>query len=346
MNVLLTCAGRRAYEIGAFRRAVDGRGSVFACDADHSAPALQMADDSFVVPPIEAPDYVATLLKLCERHAVGLVIPAFEPELPLLAARRADFAAVGTDVLVSSDEVIATCYDKVASAAFLAECGVRSPRTYLSLDGALAALRSGELAYPVMVKPRFGVSSIGNHMADDEEELRFFYGQCRKQIAATFLASSSTDDPAKSVLIQEAIDGEEYGLDIVNDLDGHYACTFVKRKLRMRAGQTDRAATVDDPRLEALGALIGRGLGHRGILDCDVFVDRDGDCVIDLNPRFGGGYPFSHLAGANVPAALIAWAEGREPDPAWLRVAPDRASRSRGTISSSWLPVPHTTREH
>jgi carbamoyl-phosphate synthase large subunit len=91
----------------------------------------------------------------------------------------------------------------------------------------------------------------------------------------------------------------------------------------MRAGQTDRAATVDDPRLQALGELIGRRLGHRGILDCDAFVDRDGICVIDLNPRFGGGYPYSHLAGANLPAAFLAWAHGERPDPDWLRITPD-----------------------
>jgi carbamoyl-phosphate synthase large subunit len=167
------------------------------------------------------------------------------------------------------------------------------------------------------------VSSIGSHFADDDEELAFFFRQCRKQIGATFLASSSAADPESAVLIQESIDGDEYGIDIVNDLDGQYACTFVKRKLRMRAGQTDRAVTVDDPRLEAVGALIGRRLGQRGILDCDLFVDREGVCVIDLNPRFGGGYPFSHLAGANVPAALIAWAGGTAVDQKWLRVTPN-----------------------
>ena len=321
MNVLLTCAGRRSYEIGAFRDAVDGHGHVFACDADPSAPALRMADRSFIVPRIEAAGYVDTLIELCRQNEVGLLIPAFEPELPLLASRRREFEAVGTIVLVSSEEVIATCYDKVASASFLAGCGVRSPRTYLTLDSAGAALRDHELAFPVMVKPRFGVSSIGIQRADDAEELAFAVRQCRKQIAATFLAGSTATDPAASVLIQEALDGQEYGLDIVNDLVGGYACTFVKRKLRMRAGQTDRATTVDDPRLDALGALIGRGLGHRGVLDCDLFVDREGICVIDLNPRFGGGYPFSHLAGANLPAALIAWASGREPDPSWLQVA-------------------------
>lgn len=322
MNVLLTCAGRRSYEIGAFKQAVEGLGRVFACDADPSAPALRMADESFIVPRIEADGYVDTLIELCRDNKVGLLIPAFEPELPLLAGRRSDFEAVGTTVLISSDEVIATCHDKVASAAFLAELGIRSPRTYLSVDSATAALRAGELAFPLMVKPRFGVSSIGIERVDDAEELAYAYRQCRKQIEATFLAGSSAADPDASVLIQESLVGAEYGLDIVNDLDGRYVCTFVKRKLRMRAGQTDRATTVDDPRLEALGEHIARGLCHRGILDCDVFVNGEDVWVIDLNPRFGGGYPFSHLAGANLPAAFIAWAADRRPDPSWLRVTP------------------------
>lgn len=322
MNVLLTCAGRRSYEIGAFKDAVRGQGTVLACDADPNAPALQMADGAFVVPRIDADDYVDELVRLCAHHHVGLLIPAFEPELPILAEREADFQAIGTIVLVSSPEVIATCYDKIRTATFLAGIGIRSPRTYLSLADAGSALRTGELAYPVMVKPRFGVSSIGNHLAEDDAELTFYFDQCRRQIAATFLASSSANDPASAVLVQEGLDGQEYGLDIVNDLDGTYACTFVKRKLRMRAGQTDRAATVDDPDLLALGARIGTSLSHRGILDCDAFIDRDGICVIDLNPRFGGGYPFSHMAGANLPAALIAWAEDRDVDATWLRVRP------------------------
>jgi carbamoyl-phosphate synthase large subunit len=323
VNVLLTCAGRRSYEIGAFRQAIDGLGQVLACDADPNAPGLQMADEAFVVPRIDADDYVDKLLELCARHEVGLVVPAFEPELPLLAARRSDFESIGTTVLVSSPEVIATCYDKVATAAFLADCGVRSPRTYLSLQAARAGLRDGQIGYPVMVKPRFGVSSIGTQMADDDAELAFFYAYCRKQIAASLLATSSAADPDTAVLVQEALKGDEYGLDIVNDLAGAYATTFVKRKLRMRAGQTDRAATVDDPALLAVGERIGRRLGHRGILDADAFVDAQGICVIDLNPRFGGGYPFSHLAGADLPAAMIAWAGGRTPDPSWLRVAPN-----------------------
>ena len=120
--------------------------------------------------------------------------------------------------------------------------------------------------------------------------------------------------------------GEEYGMDVINDLNGDYVCTFIKRKIRMRAGQTDQAVTVRDDRLEMIGQRIGEKLGHIGLLDCDAFTTKHGCYVIDMNPRIGGGYPFSHIAGANLPAALVAWASGQAPNPAWFNIEPDVAA--------------------
>jgi carbamoyl-phosphate synthase large subunit len=125
-------------------------------------------------------------------------------------------------------------------------------------------------------------------------------------------------------------------MDVINDLSGSYVCTFIKRKIRMRAGQTDQAVTVRDDRLE----LIGENLAHIGILDCDLFVTGHGCYVIDINPRGGGGYPFSHIAGANLPAALIAWANGQQPDPAWFRIEPNvAASRGDTLVVTNEKPV-------
>jgi len=108
--------------------------------------------------------------------------------------------------------------------------------------------------------------------------------------------------------------------------EGRYVTTFVKRKLSMRAEETDRAITVDDPVLSALGETLGRRLGHTGNLDCDVFVGDGEPAVVELNPRFGGGYRFSHAAGADVPAALVAWASGLTADACWLEASPGVAS--------------------
>lgn len=123
------------------------------------------------------------------------------------------------------------------------------------------------------------------------------------------------------MIIQPFSDGQEYGVDIVNDINGNFAACFVKYKVAMRSGETDVAETVVFPQIEAVVRKISSVTQHPGNMDTDFFVTDNGKIfLLEMNPRFGGGYPFSHEAGANVPAALIAWAKGEEPDPYWLKI--------------------------
>jgi carbamoyl-phosphate synthase large subunit len=348
VNVILTSAGRRSYSVEVFKEAVGDCGRVFACDCSADAPALQKADQGFIVPRIDEDDYVDTLLAICNDYQIGLLIPALEPELLLLATNRARFLAVGTVPLVSDPEIIATCCDKLATYNFLSKCGLLTPRTFDSLAVARTALSRGDIAFPLVVKPRWGVSSIGMHCPDDDDELELFYSVTKKQIEHGFLAELSTTDSQRNVLIQERLVGEEYGMDVVNDLNGNYVCTFIRRKIRMRAGQTDQSVTVRDDRLEMIGQTIGEKLRQIGLLDCDAFITKHGCYVIDMNPRIGGGYPFSHIAGANLPAALIAWASCQQADPAWFHIEPNvAASRFDSFIVTNGNPpqIAHPTIE-
>ena len=146
------------------------------------------------------------------------------------------------------------------------------------------------------------------------------YRLVKKKLKRTILAEASATDEEQSVLIQEKVCGQEYGLDIINDLQGGYVTTIVKRKLSMRAGETSQAVTVENDRLHKLGEMIGQRLGHVGNLDCDAFLSQEKSYVLEMNPRFGGGYPFSHVAGANLPAMLLAWANGKNAIADWYKI--------------------------
>lgn len=322
MNILLTGVGRRNYLVQFFQQALGPRGLVLACDSSSNAPALREADRHFIVPRFEQPEYVAELLAVCKEHAVRLLCSSNDLELGALSEHAARFRAVGTIPVIASTATIAICQDKWATFHWLRWCGLDTPATYRSLADARAALGQGHAAFPLLIKPRFGSSSIGVEMIENDRELALAHEWAQVQLRRTILARWAKIDAANCLLIQQYVHGQEYGMDIVNDLNGRHVCTLARRKLVMRAGNTDRAVTVADPGLDRIGAVIGRRLGHLGGLDCDVIKTERGCSVLDLNPRFGGGYPFSHLAGANLPAALIAWASGAEPDPTWLRATP------------------------
>lgn len=327
MNILLTSAGRRSYLVRYFKEALGKRGHVFATDLDPNAAALQEADRSFVVPPFNDPGYFDLIREICVQNDVRLLISLNDLELPLLSRKKGWFAEDGIHVLISDPHVIDTCLDKWKAFGKLRDAGIDTPLTFNTLDEAQRALRSGILRYPVFVKPRWGTGSIGIEIARTEEELELAYSLLKFRLSRTILSDISQSDPERSVLIQEMISGEEYGLDIINNLKGEYVTTFTKRKLSMRAGETDKARTVHNTHLMELGEKLGRLFRHVGVMDCDVLSDGQGRmAVLELNPRFGGGYPFSHMAGANIPAAILAWLEGKEPEPEWLQITEGVAS--------------------
>ncbi|WP_373542543.1 ATP-grasp domain-containing protein [Chamaesiphon sp.] len=324
MNILLSCSGSRNYLINFFKTAISGHKQVFVCDSNPDAVSLQEGDRSFIVPATTDSGYFDRLLDICEQNQIGLLISLNDLELPLLAQQRDRFLKIGTVPIISDPATIDICFDKWKTFEFLNHHQIPCPKTYLSLEAARKAIASGELAFPLVVKPRWGTASIGIEYPQDDEELELAYRLVQKRLTRTILADISAIDADRCVLIQECIIGTEYGLDILNNLEGEYIATSAKRKLSMRGGETDRAITISSPELTHIGEQIGRTLQHIGNLDCDVFGDTQGYYyVLEMNPRFGGGYPFSHVAGTNFPAALVAWVKGQSPDPNWFTVTPN-----------------------
>ena len=118
-------------------------------------------------------------------------------------------------------------------------------------------------------------------------------------------------DTNKCIVIQEMIQAQEYGLDILNDLSGDFVTVIAKKKIAMRAGETDIAEIVDSKFFWNIGKTLSTSLRHIGNLDADCFVDDNGDIyVLELNCRFGGQHPFSHLAGVDFPKQIVEWLKG------------------------------------
>lgn len=312
MNILLTSAGRRSYLVQYFKEALKTAGCGGAVHAANSQPAASFAaaDRTVVTPLIYDQYYIPFLLDYCRRWEIGLLIPLFDIDLPVLAAHRAEFEAAGTLLVTADADAVAICNDKWKTHGFLAEHGLSVPGTWLDWKEAASAAREGRARYPMIIKPRWGMGSLEIFEADGEEELRILADKCRRGISASYLKYEAAQDRSACVLIQEKLEGQEFGLDVINDLEGNYRTTIVKQKTAMRSGETDEAMTVENAELVKIGGVLARALRHRGNLDVDVFASGGKYYVLEMNARFGGGYPFSHAAGVNLPYALVKWALG------------------------------------
>lgn len=313
MNVLLTSVGRRAYMVKYFKEAIGNDGLVHVCNSDDKTVAFHYADKSVIAPLIYDENYIPFLFDYCKENKIDMLLSLFDVDLGVLSKNIDKFAEIGTRVVVSSKEVIDICNDKWKTYQFLKENGFNVPKTYLTLEDTINALDRGEISYPVIVKPRFGCGSIAMSIAEDEMALLYYFRRNTRAINRSYLKyeSSLVED---KIIYQECLKGQEYGADIINDLEGNYQNTIVKKKIAMRAGETDIAELVDEPSIYKECNRLGKLMGHIGNMDVDVFLVDGVPYILEMNARFGGGYPFSHIGGCDLPRALVLWHKGQEVD--------------------------------
>lgn len=324
LTVLMASGGRRPYLVRWFREAFRRNGvagRVIVADLDPFSPAAAVADAFVAAPRVADPGYADWLGATLEHESVALAVSINDFELSRWAQLddRPAFAA-----LVRLDAARQrTIEDKLGVARLLRAAGVESPVTLLASEArALAAteLRARLGADEFVVKGRFGSGSRGLGFAT-AASLPAAISHARREVTHRDGRLEPNDAAADElIVVQPRLVGVEHGVDVVADLDGHFATALVRRKIAMRAGETDRAESVDATPYVELARGVTRALGHRGLVDLDVIRSDAGELsVIDINPRFGGGYPLSHVAGADIPGAYVAWLRGATPDPAWLR---------------------------
>ena len=314
LNILLTSVGRRTYLVKYFQEALGKLGELHVANSSSMTPVFSQVKHAVVTPLIYDSAYIPFLLDYCRENKISAIISLFDIDLPVLSANKHLFEEIGTKVLVSDKEVIDICNDKWNTYRFCCKHGLHVPKTYLTVEDVLGAVENGEVNYPVVVKPRWGMGSIGVYFADNDDELRVFYHKVEQDILSTYLKYESSASLGEMVIVQEKLSGQEHGLDVINNLKGEYQNTIVKRKIAMRAGETDCAETISSPELLNLGERLSSILHHVGNLDVDVYLVDDVPYILELNARFGGGYPFSHLAGVNLPLAIVKWLQEKPVD--------------------------------
>lgn len=296
-----------------FKEVLGNEGKVYVCNSDDKSIAFKYADEKVISPLIYDENYIPFLLEYCQKNAIDIVISLFDIDLLMLATHKKEFEEVGTKVIVSDPQIVEVCNDKWKTYNFLKDNGFHAPLSFLNMSEVIKKNESGELKYPIVVKPRYGCGSISVAIAYDEEDLRYLTKKANENIANSYLKyeSAMTDN---KVIYQECLKGQEYGADIINDLHGVTQNIIVRKKLAMRSGETDIAQLVDEPVIKDTLIKLGQITKHIANMDCDVFLVDGVPYVLEMNVRFGGGYPFSHMGGCNLPKAIVNWVEGKTVD--------------------------------
>lgn len=297
MNILISSAGRQVYLINAFKEALNGLGKVFVADYNMHAESMKVADESFLAPAFQSNQYENWILSLCANKKIDLLITLNVDELLVLEKIRKKLNKLNCKLIGGNLENITYTYDKYLLANFCLNNGLDTPNTYFPDEKNKITNED----FPLIAKPRFGKGSKGISIIKDRVQLNDFLNNVEGQY-----------------IFQVFFDGQEYGLDIINDFDCNYKSTFVREKCQMKNGETFEAIIKGGVTWDKLGKKISGAILHQGIIDIDVIKYNGKNYIIDINHRFGGGYIFSHTAGANLAKVFLSWFTNRPVDINWL----------------------------
>ena len=294
MNILLLSSGTRNKIVQYFKKTLEGKGNVICTDMSNIAPSIYEADKFYKVPRMTEPEYIDVIIDICKKENVNGVLSLIDPELSLLALNKDKFAAVGTTVIGSSYGLCERSLDKFEMYNWLTEHGYNCAKSYMKKDEFFACVEEKKAKYPVFVKPSKGSASIGISKVYDKETLELLF------------------EHNNGLMIQEYLDGQEIGADVYIDMiSGEVVSIFTKKKIKMRAGETDKAISFKDNKLFELIKKFASEAGYRGQIDIDIFEIGGEYYISEVNPRFGGGYPHAYESGVDHMKLIINNIEGK-----------------------------------
>lgn len=282
MNVLILSAGTRNKIIEYFKNAIGNDGMVIATDCSVIAPSIYEADKHYIVPRMTEPGYIDVILDICKKEKINGVLSLIDPELSLLAKHEKDFASIGTNIIGSSYELCEMSLDKMSMYTWLKNHNYNCASSYINKDEFYKDLESNLITYPVFVKPVRGSASLAISKVYNSETLDLLFSQ------------------QSNLMIQQYLDGQEIGADVyIDTVSGDVVSIFTKKKLVMRAGETDKAVSFKDEKLFNLIEQFVKEAGYRGQIDIDIFEINGEYYISEVNPRFGGGYPHAYECGCD-----------------------------------------------
>ena len=285
MNILILSAGTRNKIVQYFKKTIGDNGIVVATDMNKIAPAIYEADKYYIVPRMTEPGYIEIILDICKKEHIDGVLSLIDPELSLLAENVEKFKSIGTKVIGSNYDVCEMSLDKMKMYNFCVKNNFNAARSWNNVEKFKELLEKKEIEFPVFVKPQCGSASISISKVYDIETLNMLF--------------EHTEENEK-LMIQEFLNGQEIGADVYIDMiSGEVVSIFTKKKIVMRAGETDKAVSFKDENLFNLIKDFVKKAGYRGQIDIDIFDVNGQYYISEVNPRFGGGYPHAYECGVN-----------------------------------------------
>ena len=301
MNILLTSIGRRYYLINYFKKNLNSNIKIISTNSSNHTSARNYSNFFYLSPKIESKSYLKFILSIIKKHKIKLIVPLIDIDSKKLSKNIKMINKYNATLISPPYRIVNILTDKFKLYEFLKRNDIITPKTYISKKKFLHDFNKKKIKFPVILKPKYGTSSILTIKAYNTNQLNIYYKYLIQKISTEYF---NKRNHKQKIVIQEYIKGTEYGLDLMNTIKGKYYSHLLKQKIHMRNGETD-ICKISNKKISQICKKISELILHNFLIDVDMIYKNKKFYVIDINPRIGGGYPFAHIVGFDMIKCLL-----------------------------------------
>lgn len=294
MKILITAIGKRVQLIKHLKSKFD----IVGIDSGDMPPAKYFVDKFYKVSACFEESYIEEIVEICKKEKVAMLIPLYEKEFTLLNLNRHIFKSIGTELLLSEEKVISICNNKLNTYKFFKDKHINTPETFSKGDMEDILKHKGNITYPLIIKPLDGMGSQGVYKINSKKQLEFFM------------------DYVTNPIVQQFIEGKEYTVDVLCDLEGNIISAVPRERLEVRAGEVTKTKTCKNNEIIKEVINLCSKIKFIGPATIQCIVTKENKIkFIEINARFGGGVPLTFECGVNYAEMLERMLQGKRINP-------------------------------
>jgi len=274
MNILVTSIGSKVPLLKCVKASMsryNKNSRLFGSDIDPNCIGQFFVDHFWLCPSLTEAS-VDEILDYCKQHDIKSIFLTRDEELVFYSRHREYLAKQGIFVMVSDENTIMQCTDKLLFYSTLTELRLPVIPTFTEVKPDYASY---------VIKERCGSGSRGI-------ELNISQGDAELAI-----------NRFKMPIVQPYIQGDEYSIDAYISIHSREVIGIIaRRRIKVVDGEARITKTCRNAELENICKAVVQNLGLIGHVMLQVIIDKYGKLhIVECNARFGGASTLSIAAG-------------------------------------------------
>lgn len=287
-------------------------------DMNSMASSRRLVDSFYQVPSAKQDDFIDSIIDICEKEKVKIIIPLVTRELYAFSKKKKELEKLGIKTLVMEYDTLSIVNNKYKLLQYMKNNNLNTPNfcRATNIEEVKCAIKKiGYPNKPICVKGAEGNGSRGIRIIDPNISL--FDCLFNEKPGYKYTSYNSLievleeKDSIPEMMVMDYLSGQEYGIDVLCD---NGAVIYMAGRYNSSVNSSIPQCAIIENREEPFN--IAKNLIYKlkmsGNINFDFIYENGEPYLIEINPRFSATIASYMPAGLNLPYLGVKYLLGEE----------------------------------